>query len=288
MRKLALSGVILSGAALVAAPAFAQDNCTRDSLQDAADSYVAAQSAGDRTQMSMGHGYRYLENRTPVDIDDGLLAEALSIDYVNGLLDEEECAAFVEMVVLDPAHPYVIGTRLNVGDDGLIQEIEAVVTDADDWLFDAAGFHDAVKDEDWGEIPEGDRDTRQTLIDAATAYYDRFEDPSVVVPFGEQCYRVEGGARTDASADAPANSCPLGMPEEPGQLQLVERSFLADPALGAVVGFSLFGATGGEPDIHLFRVENGGIRYVHAMTACSDNGCDFGTGSALGPGAGPD
>jgi hypothetical protein len=44
-----------------------------------------------------------------------------------------------------------------------------------------------------------------------------------------------------------------------------------DPTIGAVVAFCTFGAgnaTGGSgaPDTHLFRVENGKLRYVHTLT----------------------
>lgn len=283
MRPIVLTGLVCS-AVLTAGAASAQSSCSRDALQSAADSYLAAQSVGDAGQMSLASDVDYREQFAPADIDTGVLTQPLDIVFSRSFLDTLACQAFVEIVVTDPANPYVMGVTLDVA-GGRIDAIDALVTDADDWLFDAQGFHDAVKDEDWGEVPADRRDTRETLIAAATAYYDRFADPEIVVPFGDECYRVEGGIRTNGSPDAPANSCALGMPAEPGQLELVDRRFLTDPAIGAVVGFSFFGAVDGEPDIHLFRVNDERIRYVHAMTACSDNGCDFGTGNVLGGGA---
>ena len=46
---------------------------------------------------------------------------------------------------------------------------------------------------------------------------------------------------------------------------------MVDATIGAVVAFCTFGAgnaTGGSgaPDTHLFRVENGKLRYVHTLT----------------------
>src|SRR5690606_34852351 len=134
------------------------------------------------------------ENRAPVELDAAVVSRPLAIDYSNILLDEAQCEAFVEVVALDPAHPYVIGTRLTLDEESLIAALDSVVTDEDDWLFDAQGFHDGVQGEDWSDIPEAQRDPRETLVAAATAYYDRFNDPAVVVPFGDECHRVEGGA----------------------------------------------------------------------------------------------
>ena len=52
------------------------------------------------------------------------------------------------------------------------------------------------------------------------------------------------------------------------------RRFVVDEAMGAVVGFVRFGPNR-LPDTHLFRVENGKIRYVHTLTVCGEDGCRF-------------
>jgi hypothetical protein len=44
--------------------------------------------------------------------------------------------------------------------------------------------------------------------------------------------------------------------------------------MGAVVGFVQFGPNA-LPDTHLFRLENGRIRYVHTLTVCAPTGCAF-------------
>ena len=49
-------------------------------------------------------------------------------------------------------------------------------------------------------IPEADRDSRETLIKAADAYLNLFNDKSVVVPWGTPCVRLEGGLYTGKGA----------------------------------------------------------------------------------------
>ena len=61
-----------------------------------------------------------------------------------------------------------------------------------------------------------------------------------------------------------------GMPLATG-LGYTNRRFIVDETIGSVAVFCTFGAGGpnggsGAPDTHLFRVENGKLRYVHTLT----------------------
>jgi hypothetical protein len=54
-------------------------------------------------------------------------------------------------------------------------------------------------------------------------------------------------------------------------VNIANRRFVVDEDKGTVAVFCTFGAgspTGGSgaPDLHLFRVENGKLRYVHTLT----------------------
>jgi hypothetical protein len=78
--------------------------------------------------------------------------------------------------------------------------------------------------------------------------------------------RVEGGAYT--GKDSPADSCEVGVP---AGVNIVNRHFVVDEVIGSVVVYCTFGAGGpnsgsGSADTHLFRVENGKLRYVHTLT----------------------
>ena len=118
---------------------------------------------------------KYIENTQPSAIDNGILKNALKIDFKRSLLDTQICETFTEVIVTDKSHPYVLGVRLKIVNRNIV-EIETLVTDADDWLFNADNYLKYSSSEDWGSIPAASRDTRQTLIAAATAYFDVFDD----------------------------------------------------------------------------------------------------------------
>jgi len=233
----------LSCVMLTPAESRAQSNCTRADLQSAVDSYLAAQSKGTPSGMRLVPAVKYSENMQDASIDKGVLRTPLKIDFHRSLLDTDACETFTEVIVTDANHPYVLGVRLKLA-AGRISEIETLVTDKDDWLFNADNYLKYSRGENWGIIPASSRDTRATLIAAANAYEDIFFDNSVTVPWGTPCNRLEGGMRTGK-----------GTP-------------------GAVVVLSRF-SNNELPDSHLFRLENGKIRYVHTMTVCTIPGCGF-------------
>ena len=85
-------------------------------------------------------------------------------------------------------------------------------------------------------------------------------------PWGFPCVRVEGGAYT--GKDSPADSCEVGVP---AGVNIANRRFVVDEVTGTVQVFCTFGAGdpnggSGAPDSHLFRVENGKLRYAHTLT----------------------
>ena len=122
--------------------------------------------------------------------------------------------------------------------------------------------------ENWGVIPRESRDTRATLIAAANAYEDIFFDNSVKVPWGTPCNRLEGGMRSGKGTAE--DTCNSGVPSG---MKITNRRFVVDPEIGAVVVLSRF-SNNELPDSHLFRLENGKIRFVHTLTVCTIPGCD--------------
>jgi hypothetical protein len=110
-------------------------------------------------------------------------------------------------------------------------------------------------------IPEGERDSRETLVAAANAYFDAFLEKNIdLVPWAPPCNRTEGGEiRTK-------DGCEEGVPSG---VNLVARRFIVDETIGAVVAFCTFNV-GGLPDTHLFRLEKGKLRRVHTLTAVSE------------------
>lgn len=259
MLRTAAACVALAGA-LFAPAGFAQVACTRGGLQAATDLYLAAQGKGDPSGMPLAPGLAYMENQQIADIKSGVIQKPLKIDFHRTLIDPATCQTFTEIIVTDKSHPYVLGTRLRVNHDKIV-EIESMVTQEGDWLFNADNYMKWSPGENWDVIPAAQRDTRNTLMAAANAYLDAFlEQKTDLVPWGYPCNRTEGGIRTGKGA--PEDSCSVGVPSG---VNIVARRFIADETIGAVVAFCTFGV-GGLPDTHLFRVEKGKLRFVHTLT----------------------
>lgn len=260
MRLSVWKWIVLSIALVAPSASFAQIACTRDGLRNATDLYLAAQAKGDPSGLPLAKGLDYVENMQQVDIKSGVIQKALKIDFHRTLIDPSTCQTFTEIIVTDPSHPYVIGTRLRVNHDK-IAEIEMLVTQKGDWLFNADNYMKWSPNENWGEIPADQRDTRDTLVAAANAYLDAFlEKRTDLVPWGYPCERTEGGLRTGKGL--PTDSCEVGVP---AGVNIVDRRFIVDETIGSVVVFCRFGV-GGIPDTHLFRIQHGKLRYVHTLT----------------------
>ncbi|HSP66194.1 MAG TPA: hypothetical protein VLN48_00615 [Bryobacteraceae bacterium] len=287
MNRIAFAWILLCGVLLAPATGFAQIGCTRDGLKAATDLYIAAQTKGDISGLPLATGLGYVENFKTMNINEGLIKTAMKIDHHRSLLDTSTCQTFTEVIVSDKASPYALGTRLRVN-HGLIAEIEMLWTTTGYWLFNADNYLKFSSSEDWGVIPAARRDTRATLVSAANAYLDAFlEGKMDLVPWGFPCNRTEGGMHTGKGA--PEDSCQVGVPSG---VNIANRHFVVDETIGAVVAFCTFGAgsaTGGSgaPDTHLFRVENGKLRFVHTLThLLQANGPGKGKGAPAGQGKG--
>ncbi|EAU80293.1 hypothetical protein CC1G_13257 [Coprinopsis cinerea okayama7 len=263
-----LSSFVLALAAL--APT-AQAHCDRSFLESITANYVAAQTAGRVNSLNISSSAVYTENFQPTDITTGILSQPLKIDSVKSIHDTVSCSAFTELIVTDPTHPYVIGTQIRLGSshdkgrtpskDLEIVKVETIVTDEGDWLFNATGTLYWASQESWDPIPLEKQDTRETLQAAADAYLDKFKDNSVQVPFNIPCARLEGGLYTGQGL--PTDSCDLGFPTG---IDMLNRRYVIDPLYGAIEVMFNFGGPTSSPDSHLFRLENGKIRYAHTMT----------------------
>lgn len=237
--------------------------CTRPVLQSAVDSYLAAQTAGDRTKMAFTEKVKFLENMSEVTAEAGLWNTALPIAFSRSFLDVDRCRTFSEVIVTEGGHPYVIGTRLTV-EDGKISVIDSLVTDKGDWLFNANNYLKFSKAEDWRPLPESERIPMQRLIDAGNQYLDQFSDKLVEAPWGIPCARLEGGAYTNRKNE-PNPTCKVGIP--PGVLYIVNRDYVVDVEMGVVNIYCRFGnSQTGTPDSHTFRLEKGKFRYVHTLS----------------------
>jgi hypothetical protein len=273
IRMIAIIAMLFSASFWHASTAVAASmGCTRVELQSVVDRYVQAVKQGNPAIMPLAAHARYVENKTETAMGQGIWQTALDIDFHRSILDVDACETFTEAIHTANTHPYVIGTRLRVV-AGKVEEIVSLVTDKDDWLFNADNYRMYSSKEKWDIIPADKRSDRQTLIAAAAAYFDIFSNKNSKVPWGIPCARLEGGIYTSKDFNDPKASCNVGVPED-GNVKLTNRHYVVDRDMGAVVGFVDFNNEK-VPDSHLFRVENGKLRYIHTLTVCLIENCGF-------------
>lgn len=276
LAKIMIRGAI--AAASVTWATHARAECSREMLQELADTYVEAQSTGKPTLLPLQVGSYYGENDVARDISDGVLAEALTVDFTRSFYDTTQCATFTELVAASHPHPYVIHTRMEATNKGEVTKMESVVTDADDWVFGADAHLTHTREENWDEIPLGRRDPREVIQAAADAYINNWGDPELPVPHGTPCTRLEGRIYTD-SKDPGGQTCTMGAFPQP--IRTGNRRYVIDETVGAVSIFHSFSWIDaglpsdhpGTPASQTFRVEGGMNRYIHEVTACTTPNC---------------
>ena len=288
--KTRLVAAILGGAATLAfsSPAAAQFGggpCDRATLQSLADKYVQAQTEGLPLRIPMGNWVVYTENGALSTMSQGVLSTELKVAWHRALLDEKQCKVYLEMIAPDGDHPHVIAVQFS-GFGGNGSNFSVIDTDKGDWLFDAAYTLKYAQAENWSEIPADKRETPEALKAAADAYLDYFKDKSVKVPWGTPCARLEGSAYT--AKGTPQDSCNVGVPDN---IDMADRQYVIDPTIGAVDVFLKMGPNK-RPDSHVFRIENGKIRFIHTVTNCgTQDNCGLGSFADMlkkNPGMHPD
>ncbi len=242
----------------------AQTGCTRSTLQAAVDSYLAAQKAGNPSKMALSPKAKYFENMIEITKEKGLWNTALPIALQRSIYDASRCKTFSEVIITEGGHPYVLGTRLKVK-DGQITEIDSLVTDEGDWLFNAPNYLKYSAAEDWSILPIDARVSRQDLIDAGNQYFDFiFLDKFITPPWSTPCARLEGGAYTNEKNEY-KDTCKIDAPL--GEMFVVNRTYVVDEEMGVVNVFCRFGdSSKGMPDSHMFRLVNGRYRSIHTIS----------------------
>ncbi|RYP51492.1 hypothetical protein DL768_003176 [Monosporascus sp. mg162] len=253
------------GAGLGALLAAASAECDREALLKFTDSYVFSQENGHAGYMeNIADNFTYVENNKTHEITTGILNNALVIDHRHTIADTIDCATFTELIVTRNAGgmraPYVIGTQIRHNpDDMSCYLIDSIVTTEGHWLFNVTGTLYWVQRENWGPIPEAERDSRETLKAAADAYLSMWNNKSAIdaVPWGTPCARLEGGAYTGNGG--PNDSCKLGVPTNNTQAPNSHRRYVIDETMGAISVLCIFEHLENAPDSHEFRLEKGKV-----------------------------
>ncbi|MEP7351625.1 MAG: hypothetical protein ABI824_00195 [Acidobacteriota bacterium] len=285
MNRFAIRWMAVAGALLAPVVGFGKPACSRAGLSATAELYVAAQMQGDTRRLpakfvpGMGREVSGLPVAVRLGVSEnfgtggGLWGKPLKIDQHRNILDATICEAFTEGLVTDKVDPYAFGTRLHIATEvpgetsdvprDVVGEIEIVWASKDkrdlDRSFDVDSYLRNSSTEDWSDIPAATRDTRDRLQSVANTYLDALlKGQADVEPWGLPCARP-----------AANGSCQVSVPS--GTVNIENRHYVIDETIGAIAVFCTLGVdpTSGRirtPDLHVFRVENGKVRYVHAIT----------------------
>ncbi|KAI1854297.1 hypothetical protein JX266_001438 [Neoarthrinium moseri] len=267
----------------------ASGQCSRDALQAAADHYVATRSTGlMNLRPLLIENASYIENNNATALTGGVLSQTMIPAHNRSTIDTTACATYTELIVVDEAKPYVIGTQIRYkatntssSPDGprygglRATLIDSVVSTTGSWMFNASQTLSHVMEENWGPIANSSkRDTRATLQQAADRYLDLWGPNATAaaekVPWGTPCRRLEGSMYTGQGR--PDDRCDVGLPEGSSPPN-TNRRYVIDEEAGSVNVLCTFQTMQDAPDSHEFRVEGGRLRYVHTMTVCA---CVFG------------
>ncbi|WP_235912782.1 hypothetical protein [Croceibacterium salegens] len=230
--------------------AAAQSQCSRETLDDIAAKYAEGQKQGSIFTLPVGEWVDYRENGELVSTAVGVIAQPSEFAWQLDVIDPGSCHVIVQGVILEPT-PYVVTTQLAWTFNGLGQIRSTVIREGDP-KFDAKKTFEYASKEDWGEIPEGQRNTRDELIAVANAYLDRMGGGDGTVALASNCDRIDNGAYV-------ANCEPGTGPA------FLKRELSVDVAKGTVAVVSNRGEDEGPQDARIFRIEGGKIRHVHAV-----------------------
>ncbi|KAF2438589.1 hypothetical protein P171DRAFT_458688 [Karstenula rhodostoma CBS 690.94] len=257
-----------------AAP-LSQAACDRTILVQAADTYVAAQTAGslDPLKPVLATSWIYTENNKNISTNSSVLSKKLTIDHRRTNYDLVTCATYTEIVAA--SGPYVIGTQIRHDTNGKISSIDTISSTTGSWLFNATKTLEYVKAEDagWKPLPVAAQSAREFIQAAGDAYLDMWNNAHAheKVPWGTPCVRLEGSAYTGKGQ---ANdSCQPGIPSNHNQAPNTRRRYVIDQEMGSVSIFCVWEHMMNAADSHEFRLENGKLRYVHTMTECGGRTC---------------
>ncbi|KAF2423007.1 hypothetical protein EJ08DRAFT_652980 [Tothia fuscella] len=245
--------MLLQSLGLLVLTSKALAQCSRSQLQQASDEYLAAVKSGG-SALDVGI---YTENFASSTFKEGIHSKAIKVSAVHSLLDTTDCATFHEIMAHQNSPPMVIGTQIHYS-GAKITKMETIYSSDKIGTFSnpakTAGY---IADEVRNPIPEAKRDTRALIKEIADQYFDKFSNGSIQVPHHTPCVRIEGSMRVQPD-------CTSGIMSAPGR-KMTNRRFVIDEEMGTVSVFLWFNGEGATADGHTFRIEDGKLRYVHAI-----------------------
>lgn len=241
-------------------------DCTRDGLLAAAAAYVAAQTAGSTSTLTLASNFTYNENNKAVAVASGVISRPLKIDLTRSTADVVQCASYTMIIAASSKPPYVIATQLrhNGNDTTSIALIDTIAATTGSLFFNASLTLSYIKAEDWSPVSNSSQalTSRDALKAAGDDYLDMWTDAKAAdkIPWGTDCERVEGSELT--------KPCGKSLPRGGSTSGNINRRYVIDEAIGSVDILCAFNSLPPTqyPDSHEIRIVDGKVKYVHTVT----------------------
>jgi hypothetical protein len=255
--------------------------CTRAGLLSVAQSYLAAQTAGKPSTLALAtSNFTYQQNNKVSDIAKGLLSTPYAITLNRSSADPVACASYTMWISTTGSKPFVVSTQIRHAnnDSSVISMIDTVAATTGDLFFDAKKTLGYIQKEDWSEIVEGKRPSRELLKKVGDGYLDMWTDKNAAdsIPWGTECERVEGSRKSSVLETGKmrnaetmieyTNPCGKSLPRGGSAKQNGMRRYVIDEVMGSVDVLCQFDSLGAWPDSHEIRVVDGKVKYVHTVT----------------------
>jgi hypothetical protein len=229
------------------APAANPAACDRDCLHGVMDQYLAALVAHQPERINVTPDVKFTENTNRMKLGDGLWQTIGSLGTFKLYVEDPQTqqVAFYG-TVKENGVTALLGVRLKQR-SGRLSEVESFV------VRQATGVHGSFDNltlvpPEWEEkVAEGERSTREQLRYDANQYFNGIEQGNgKIVPFAEECLRVENGAQTAPTiATATRPSMSAGAQFDTHMFDYIHeitnrRFLLADPERGLVYAVVMF------------------------------------------------
>jgi hypothetical protein len=211
------------------------------------DQYLAALVAHQPGMLSTTPDVKFTENNNRMKLGDGLWQTIGSLGTFKLYIEDPQTqqVAFYG-TVKENGLTALLGVRLKER-SGRVSEVESFV------IRQASGVHGSFDNlttvpAEWEEgVPEGERSTREQLRHDANQYFNGIEQGNgKIVPFAEECLRIENGAQTAptiATASRPSMTASAQFDTHMFDYihEITNRRFLlADPERGLVYAVVMF------------------------------------------------
>ena len=258
LRCTALLALML-GIANSSQSAAAGSACDRTCLYGFMDQYLKALVAHDPAHLPLASNARFTENTNTMKLGDGLWRTINSLgSYTLYAADPQQGNVVYYGTAKENGQLALFAVRLKVH-DGKLTEIENFV------IRKASGIHGTFEtltqpDPVWAQpLAPAERVSRAAMIHAANQYFNGIEQGNGdIVPFDDDCIRIENGRQT-APSSAAASGAMAGRPPMTARQQFNSKAFayitevtqrrflVVDEEHGVVFGTFMFAHPGNVP-----------------------------------------